>query len=286
MKTVAIKNPAEKPLSLTNNGELEIVFIGVGSAFALKNNQTNFLIIKGDQHIMVDFGMTGPQALSNVAGLQPTDIGFILPTHSHADHVGGIECLALMNRYVGQRFLEKSKLCMVITEEYQRILWDYTLRGGLEYNEEEKGTKRKLSFSDFFRVIRPIWKTNQPREIFEVVVGDINLEVFRTKHIPEQSRDWEASFVSYGLLIDNRIFISGDTRFDQDLINMYAARPEWMFHDVQFFPGAVHAPLEDLKTLPKDIKQKMLLMHYADNWPDQDINGFAGWVEQGVRYIF
>ena len=46
-------------LSLKNDGQLELFFIGVGSAFALKNNQTNFLIIKGDKHIMVDFGMTG-----------------------------------------------------------------------------------------------------------------------------------------------------------------------------------------------------------------------------------
>jgi len=285
MRTALI-NLAEKPLSLTNEGKLEIVFIGVGSALALTHYQTNFLIIKGNQHIMVDFGITGPQALVNTTGLKPVDIGFILPTHSHGDHVGGIESLALTNRYVGLPFLKKPKLCMIIPEGYQRILWDYTLRGGLEYNEEEKDTKRKLSFSDFFCVIRPAWKANQPREIFEVKVGSIHLEIFRTKHIPEQSEDWEASFVSFGLSLDDRIFISGDTRFDQDLINLYAPQSECIFHDVQFFPGAVHAPLDDLKTLPAEIKAKMFLMHYADDWQKQDITGFAGWTEQGVRYIF
>jgi len=286
MEVARIVDPANNPLSLTNDGRLEIVFIGVGSAFALEHNQTNFLIIKGGQHIMVDFGMTGPKALAQVAGLKVTDLQYILPTHSHADHVGGIECLGLTNRYVGMKFLSQPKLWMIIPEEYQRILWDYTLRGGLEYNEEERDTKRKLSFSDFFRVIRPTWKTNQPREIFEAEVGGIHLEIFRTKHIPEQSEDWEASFVSFGLFIDGRVFISGDTKFDRDLIDMYAPRSEIMFHDVQFFPGAVHAPLTDLRTLPEEIKSKMLLMHYADNWQGQDISGFAGWAQQGVRYIF
>lgn len=125
--------------SLTNDGHLEIFFIGVGSAFAQNLNQTNFLIIKGDKHIMVDFGMTGPQALKQTAGLDAVEIECILPTHSHADHVDGIECLVLLNRYVGQRFQGKPMLKMIIPEEYQRILWDRTLRGGLEYNEDLNG---------------------------------------------------------------------------------------------------------------------------------------------------
>lgn len=277
--------PCQKPLSLKDDGRLELFFIGVGSAFAATNNQTNFLIIKGDQHIMVDFGMTGPQALLQTAGLKPTDIEVILPTHSHADHIGGLECLGLMNRYVGQKFMGKPKLQMIISEEYQRVLWDYSLRGGMEWNEED-GIGKKLSFVDFFEVIRPRWKQNQPREIFEVDFNGIHLEIFRTKHIPDSAGSWETSFISYGLFIDGHVFVSVDTRFDPELIDMYARRSDYIFHDVQFFPEGVHAPLDKLRTLPLEIKQKMYLMHYADNWCQQDISGFAGWAQQGVRYIF
>ena len=92
-------------LSLKNNGKLEIFFIGTGSAFAKAFNQNNFLIIKGNTHIMVDFGMTGPRALYQTAGLEVTDIEAVLPTHSHADHVGGIEALALTN--VTQRLFDQ-----------------------------------------------------------------------------------------------------------------------------------------------------------------------------------
>jgi len=279
--------PIEKGnFTLVNDGSLELVFIGVGSAFAQSHFQTNFLIIKGDKHIMVDFGSTGQRALWKTTGLKPTDIELILPTHSHSDHIGGIECLALMNRYVGQRFMSKPKLKMIVTDEYQRILWDYSLKGGLEWNEMDMENHHKLDFADFFDVIKPIWKTWQPRETFELDLGDLHLEIFRTKHIPEQAKNWEASFVSYGLFIDDKVFVSCDTRFDQDLIFQYHERSEIMFHDVQFFPGAVHASLAELKTLPYFVKDKMKLMHYADNWAQQDISEFRGWALQGVSYIF
>jgi ribonuclease BN (tRNA processing enzyme) len=276
----------EKPLNLKNDGQLQVFFLGVGSAFAQKHNQLNLLLIKGDTHILVDFGMTGPRALAETAGLKPTDIDLILPTHSHADHIGGIECLALMNRYVGQRFMGKPKTKMIINEEYQRVLWTHSLQGGLEWNEKDNDTSQKLDFSGFFDVVRPKWKTLQPREIYEIDHGGIKLEMFRTNHIPEQASGWEASFISYGLFVDDHVFISMDTKFDQELIDMYADKSSVMFHDVQFFPGAVHAYLEELKTLPEEIKKKMHLMHYADNYDEQDISDFAGWTQQGAVYEF
>jgi ribonuclease BN (tRNA processing enzyme) len=277
---------SEEKLSLTNDGKLEVFFIGTGSAFASKRNQCNLLLIKGNDHVMVDFGMTAPRALRETARLDVGDIDSFLITHSHADHIGGLECAALTRRYVGEKFQGKKKLRMVITEGYQEILWDRSLRGGMEWNEEEAETHKRLCFTDFFDPIRPGWVIKQPREVYGVDIGGMHIELFRTKHVPDNAADWQASFVSFGLLVDGHVFISMDTRFDLDLINEYKDRSSVMFHDVQFFPGAVHAPLADLRTLPADVKAKMHLMHYADNWQAQDITGFAGWTEQGVRYVF
>jgi len=280
---------------ISNDGQLDILFLGTGSAFAKKHHQTSILIVKGLTHVLVDFGMSGPTSLNDV-GLGMEDLSVVLPTHSHSDHVGGIEALALYNRYVAQRFMNKSKLKCIITPEYQRILWDYTLRGGLEWNEEQPDGRRRLGFGDFFEVITPRWKTSQPREIYEVGIGDLKLELFRTNHIPEQAPNWEASFVSYGLLIDDRVFYSSDSQFDLDLINYYwsdawrgiaaSTKIEHWFHDVQFFPGAVHAPLADLRTLPVELKKKMTLMHYSDDYTKHPVADFDGYAEQRAVYRF
>lgn len=278
---------------IQNGGALDITFLGVGSAFARRHFQTSILITKGTTHVLVDFGMDGPRSLDAV-GLSMANIQNILPTHSHSDHVGGMEALALHNRYVAQRFMNKPKLNCIVTPEYQRILWDYTLRGGLEWNEEQPDGRRRLGFGDFFNITVPKWKTSMPREIHEVCIGDLKLELFRTNHIPEQAPNWEASFVSYGLVIDDRVFYSSDSQFDPDLIYYYGDKGntpgaqgiEHWFHDVQFFPGAVHAPLADLRTLPEDIKQNMTLMHYSDEWEKHDIGDFAGWAQESATYRF
>ncbi len=277
--------PHEK-LLLTNSGDLEVFFIGVGSAAAKKNNNLNLLLIKGDEHVMVDFGFTASRALTQTARLQVGDIDTFLITHSHADHIGGLEEAALENRYVGRKFKGKRKLRMVVTKRYQDILWDRSLRGGLECNEEDEVANRYLGFCDYFEPIHPVWGRREPREVDRVIVGNIEIELFRTKHVPDSAGDWDKSFVSYGLFVDGHVFISMDTRFDPALIEEYADRSSIMFHDVQFFPGAVHDPLADLKTLPEEVKAKMHLVHYADNFDQQDITGFGGWAKQGVRYIF
>lgn len=293
MKILAHHTPIGPNKIIENDGQLDIHFLGVGSAFAQEHYQTSILITKRKTHVLVDFGMDGPRALKE-AGLTMADILNFLPTHSHSDHVGGVETLALFNRYVAQRHMGKIKLNCIITPEYQRILWDYTLRGGLEWNEEQPDGRRRLSFGDFFNIITPRWKTSMPREIHTVKVGDLHLELFRTNHIPEQAPNWEASFVSYGLLIDGRVFYSSDSQFDEDLIKYYAGRfagsyivtPEHWFHDVQFFPGAVHAPLVDLMSLGSSVKEKMTLMHYSDTWKKEDISEFADWAQQGATYRF
>jgi hypothetical protein len=173
----------------------------------------------------------------------------------------------------------------IINEHYQEVLWDRSLRGGLEWNEEA-GRGQLLGFSDYCDVVRPTWKTQQPREIWTITFEGIQLDLFRTKHVPETAVDWQSSFVSFGLMIDGRVLVSGDTRFDPDLLDVYAERAEVIFHDVQFFSGAVHTPLADLKTLPAKWKEKMHLYHYTDDYETQEIAGFAGWTRQGVRYVF
>lgn len=278
-----IITPLDGPLSLTNDGSLDIVFLGTGTAFAKTLNQTNFLIIKGDTHVLVDFGMTGPAALREL-GVGAENIQNVLPTHSHADHIGGLEFLSLVNRY-NSIPSGKPKLSMVITEEYKSVLWDYSLRGGLEYNEVNVDGER-LQFSDFYNTHMAQPVTSAKRSTFQVNVGDISLELFHTNHIPGNVGKVEDAFITYGVFVDNRVFLSGDTKFDTELVQTYADRSEIMFHDASLIPNPVHASTAELLTLPEEIRSKMLLMHYQDHATDEDATGFMGLAKVGNIYRF
>ena len=113
-----------------------------------------------------------------------------------------------------------------------------------------------LSFESFFDITRPKMLTDYPRRTFGAKIGDINIKIVRTKHIPDSSSDWLSSFWSCGVIIDDRILYTSDTRFDDDLLNHYEKRFDFeaIFHDCQFFNGGVHASLEELNTLQVKLK--------------------------------
>lgn len=274
----------DEPFSLENDGQLWVYFLGCGSAFSKKHHQTNVLIVKGSDHLLIDCGTTCSRALSR-AGLSVLDMKHIMITHSHADHVGGLEELILMNRYVARR-----KPHIYIPTAYQRVLWNQTLRGGAEYNERHNG--EGLGFTDYFEVVRPRAIRGADREQQRFTVGGITIRTFRTRHYPEQAVSWSDAMYSIGYVIDERVVVSGDTQFDPDLLETVVPEGEIdaIFQDTQFFPGGIHASLDEVATLPASIKRKTYLVHYGDNYEEKrsDVaaHGFAGFTKEGVIYEF
>jgi len=51
---------------------------------------------------------------------------------------------------------------MIISEDYQEILWNMSLRGGMEWNEINQEGKT-LTFTDYFTILRPKITAHQPR---------------------------------------------------------------------------------------------------------------------------
>ena len=95
-----IVKPFETKINLKNDGRLSLFFIGTGSAFVKNNFQNNVLIIKGDEHILVDCGTLCPFALETKYNTKITEIENVILTHPHADHIGGVEEMVLMDKYV------------------------------------------------------------------------------------------------------------------------------------------------------------------------------------------
>lgn len=279
MKTTDFKDS----INLTNDGTLQFFFVGTGSAFNKTDFQNNLLVIKGQDHILIDCGTLCPFALTTY-NTPLSKIHAILPTHSHADHIGGLEEMALSGRYIANR-----KPLMVITDEYKKILWENSLKGGCAYGETSRdGTF--FTLEDYFELISPVQIKNSPRPVYETNLGSLNLKLFRTVHVPCPSKDWNQIFYSVGVLVDDRIFFSGDTMFDRQLLEELESsyKIECIFHDCQFYGGGVHASYNELKTLPQNIKSKIILCHYGENYknysPEKD--GFAGFAKRGVYYNF
>jgi ribonuclease BN (tRNA processing enzyme) len=273
---------AQNPFPLTNDGKLELTFVGAGGAFSKKFHQNNLLIVKGPDHVLVDCGTRAPEALAE-HGLSIAAIDTYLITHTHADHIGGLEEVMLVNRYFA-----KKRTTMIATKKLAKILWDRSLRGGAAYNEERRG--RPLGFEDFWRLEAPRRIAGAEREMAEARIGGISLRLFRTMHIPDSSTGWASSFPSYGVVIDGRVLFTSDTRYDPDMVvgldREYGF--EAVFHDCQFFTGGVHASLDELAGLPEAIRAKTTLMHYGDGIEAKAARiaelGFAGYAEEWKPY--
>ena len=270
-------------IELTNSGNLSLFFLGTGNAFTKTAFQTNLLIIKGQDHLLVDCGTLCSYAFENMYNGRITDIKNLLLTHPHADHIGGVEELALEGKYITKRLVN-----LVITDEFKECLWEESLKGGIQYSEEGV-----MTFDDYFNQIKPVRIQKKPFEMFETNVGSINIKLFRTRHVTTRKKSLKKSQISYGLIIDDRILFTADTQFNPSqlkfLLDKYN-KIEVIFHDcdVMGYSRGVHAAYDELVTLPKEIKEKTFLSHYSEavSTIDALVDGFAGLAKHWVYYDF
>ena len=288
---------------------LTLTFLGVGAAFAKRNFPSNVLIeawSKGpdeqerpDDTLLVDFGGAGPLALYQLmqAGgfaylnrngtIDYPAIRRVFITHQHADNIGGLEEMAMMNVYGYQSATGRPFKPQLISSASILVnLWDTSLKGGMG----AIGGRYAL-LQDYFFILAI--KPGTPGQDGFSMLKRYRFRPFPTDHVHvERKYDWP----SYGLYIEDgqtnqSAFFSGDTRFDYPAYAPMMERARICFHEVQLFdqPSPVHALLSKLRTLPEDIRRKTWLYHYGDAWdrgPFDDVNqAFAGFATAAKRYV-
>lgn len=278
---------------------LTLTFLGVGSAFAKRNFHSNALVEVWshdplhqkcpDATLLIDFGGTGPLALYELKDMPEFSylnhngkihypaIGHVFVTHVHADHAGGLEELAVQCQVATKVSPNHSRPKLLGSPEVLELLWNGTLRGGLGVF-----AGRRFELEDFFKPC-PLSPDSGIGSNGFLLSEHYQVSPFRTDHIRLNTKyDWPScGLMLRDLRTQETVVYSGDARFDFEGMGSMFNAAKLIFHDVQLDeePGAVHALLSDLASLPTPIRKRMILYHLADSW---DSPAFA-WVEKEFR---
>jgi ribonuclease BN (tRNA processing enzyme) len=254
---------------------MKLTFLGTGSAFALKNFQSNMLLEDSGKRLLIDCGGDIRFALAKV-GLKARDIDALYVSHLHADHIGGIEWLGF-SRYFGKA----TKPDLYINERLASPLWEHCLRGGMASHQGVV-----LTLDHFFTRVHRIEHNGGFHW------GQTECQLVQTVHY----MDGYEIVPSYGLIMKvkdkpagGEIFLTTDTQFTPDLTADFYKRASVILQDCETTPykSGVHAHYTELLTLPPDVRARMWLYHYQDGpLPDAKKDGFAGFVVQGQTFEF
>jgi len=187
---------------------------------------------------------------ANAAALDLFAIDDVLITHVHGDHMNGLEGVAYF-----KHFAQKKQLALHTIAPVKNGLWESRLVSsmGRLWNGQ---TFRDLAFEDYFA-----W--NELSLSSSTKVGPFTIKTRITKHhVPTSALLIEGEGTGGGTR-GKTLGISSDTAFDLELIE-FLAPADLIVHETNY--GPAHTAYSDLLTLDRDIKQKMRLIHYPDEF--------------------
>jgi ribonuclease BN (tRNA processing enzyme) len=268
--------------------------------------------------LLIDCGFRSQDMLEDHYGIGNADLADIegvYVTHLHADHVGGLEWLALCTHF-NLGITERRKLFCEPT--LMKELWNKSLQGGLETIQGDEAT-----LTTYFECVSTpvnehfVWRGLRlwPVQVVHVVSG------FSIKHcyglMIEQEAPvaaWEAEGVEAQAAVNaaepnsaahigatrnllevtnrertwKRSFLTADTQFAPSSLRTMYDMADVIFHDCEItsYPSGVHAHYDELKTLPADVKKKMSLYHYHEPtaWDKGHEDGFASFIQVGDSF--
>lgn len=270
--------------------------------------QSNFLLEfdspnKRDGHspyrLILDFGGDLRHSLKAL-GLTLKDIDGYYVSHPHADHIGGVEAIALStffnpfftkqkaewldgdfiaDRIVAQRGEYRYKVPgfakpdLFGHKDVLQELWQAALPG----LKTLQGV-REVGLDTYFNVVSLI-----PNQAFNFPDGDKIWEIYTMMAVHIVSGD--DIMPSYGLILeaDKTILMPTDTQImTPPQLKTHYRRADIVYQDCETspFPSGVHPHINDLKKLAPEYKHKMLLYHYDDE-PVVEDGEFLGVLKTG-----
>jgi ribonuclease BN (tRNA processing enzyme) len=211
--------------------------LGTGDSTSLRFWNSGYLVEARGKRLLIDCGFTIKYALRDV-GLTLADVEAVFITHVHGDHVHGLERLGYESRYGFHK-----RACLLLAPGIRHELWDLCLQGTMGSSSDGRN-----ALEDFFDV-RAL--DGGPFEW-----EGVRFEPFPTPHTPNKP--------SYGLIINDRLIITSDTRPIDWLARDASERI--IIHDCALGAGnPVHAGLDELLQLyPPAVRRRLWAIHYGD----------------------
>jgi len=245
---------------------MKLTFLGTGTAWSKSpmnyNNNVRVRADEAHEPWLIDCGTTGPQALHDL-GMAVSDFAGVLVTHLHGDHVFGLEETGFYNYFVLNRRVElwlPENLLSSRSGIEGEDIWENCLRGPMGTVQMLDGSAKEVGLDDYFIVhfLRPDERT---------VIHGVDVEIFEVEHVPNKP--------SYGVILDQHVAYTSDCRFSRERIEGLLGRGcDVIYHDVYFGPatqGSVHTAFVEMKDLPREMAERIVLMHYNDDAPVEGI---------------
>ncbi len=211
-------------------------FLGVGSAQAPELGSACAAIERdGEPLLMIDCGTEALSAYLEQYGGPPPAIYI---THTHMDHVGGLERL-FYKIYFDSHWRGAIRIYAhaALVPLLQSRVADYP----------EVLAEGGANFWDAFRLIpvsRGFW------------CDGLWFDVFATRH--------HAPNTSFGLALHGSMVWTGDTRPVPEMLAVHAAHGEVVAHDCALHGNPSHTGLDDLaREYPAELRDRLMLYHYA-----------------------
>lgn len=229
---------------------LRLLPLGVGDAFSARYYSSSFALETEGRWLLVDCPHPIRKLLreaSTAAGvaLDVAEIEGVILTHLHADHASGLEGIGFFSRYMLGRRMPLITLPAIGAE-----VWPRHLAAAMEWSLQRVGEPpAQRSLEQFFDLV-PL------RPGTPVTLGPFVIHARPTIHnIPTIAVRVQAAGRTLGY--------SADTAFDPELI-AWLGDANLVVHEAS--GGFMHTAYEDLAALPEPLRQKLRLIHYADDF--------------------
>jgi ribonuclease BN (tRNA processing enzyme) len=111
--------------------------------------------------------------------------------------------------------------------------------------------------------------------------GSVEVTPFEVPHVPGR-KSWGYAMTDNAT--GGKAMFTCDSMFCMDNILRFGQGADVIFHDCEFLTGnTIHTPLSQLLTLSEEWQERMVLVHYGDEW--RDFEGKTGKMQLGVEGV-